>query len=81
MAENHTVQFYIEMLQKYEPTDKVAIPFIWFKDEVEETFEVKIADNAWSWIVNRYTDNDSFHEESFLVMGDYVAMATVKEEK
>jgi hypothetical protein len=81
MADYPTVQFFIEMLQKYEPTDKVAIPFIWFKDEVEESFEVELTDEQWSWIANRYTDNDGFHDESFNVMGDYVALATSKEKK
>lgn len=73
MSRYGTAQAYIELLQKLEPNDEVAIPFIWFKEDVEETFETKLTDSEWENIRGHYIDNDEFHETSFIVMADSVA--------
>lgn len=81
MAEIDTAQFYIDMLSKLDPNEKVAIPFVWFKADVEEVFEIKLDDDKWAWIVKRYINDEYFNETSFYNLSEYVADVTREENR
>lgn len=72
--EQDTVGYFLELLKEFDPNDRVAIPFIWTKDDIQDMLDdVVVTDEKWAVIVHRYNTNDYFCEDSLNTITDIAA--------